>query len=261
MWKEYSQHKQTYKQLADKYGCSIKTIQRKLDKYAPNPVIHSNKNKEVIVLLDTTYWGRNFGVMLFRDAISKKNLLHYYVNTETIALYKKGIEELKSQGYIIKAIVCDGRRGLFNAFDGIPVQMCQFHQLSIIRRYLTTKPKLEASKELKEIASLVTKTDKESFEGLLKEWYESYKEFINQRTINPDTNRTYYTHKRVRSAYRSLITNLDWLFTWYDNLELDIPKTTNGIDGYFADLKAKLRNHNGLSRQRKTKFIEDYLNR
>ena len=126
---------------------------------------------------------------------------------------------------------------------------------------MTTKPKLEASKELKEIASLVTKTDKESFEGLLKEWYENYKEFINQRTINPDTNRTYYTHKRVRSAYRSLITNLDWLFTWYDNLELDIPKTTNGIDGYFADLKAKLRNHNGLSRQRKTKFIEDYLNR
>jgi len=211
--------------------------------------------------LDTTYWGRNFGVMLFRDAISKKNLLHYYVNNETVASYKKGIEELESQGYIIKAIVCDGRRGLFNAFYRIPVQMCQFHQLSIIKRYLTTKPKLEASKELKKIALLLTKTDKESFERLLKEWFERYKEFINQRTINPITNRTYYTHKRVRNAYRSLINNLDWLFTCYDNIELHIPNTTNGIDGYFADLKAKLRTHNGLSRERKMKFIEDYLYR
>ena len=26
--------------------------------------------------MDTTYWGRNFGVMLFKDAISKENLLN-----------------------------------------------------------------------------------------------------------------------------------------------------------------------------------------
>ena len=46
------------------------------------------------------------------------------------------------------AIVCDGRRGLTQAFGGIPVQMCMFHQRAIIRRYLTLKPKLEASKRL-----------------------------------------------------------------------------------------------------------------
>ncbi len=32
-------------------------------------------------------------------------------------------------------------------------------------------------------------------------------------------------------------------FTWYDNIELNIPNTTNAIDGHFADLKNKLRNH------------------
>ena len=29
----------------------------------------------------------------------------------------------------------------------------------------------------------------------------------------------------------------------YDHIELKIPNTTNAIDGHFADLKNKLRNH------------------
>ncbi|CEN50055.1 hypothetical protein CCAND93_100001 [Capnocytophaga canis] len=29
-------------------------------------------------MMDTTYWGRNFGVTLFKDAITKENLLKYY---------------------------------------------------------------------------------------------------------------------------------------------------------------------------------------
>ena len=40
--------------------------------------------------MDTTYCGRNFGVMLFKDTITKENLLKYYVKNETNALYKQG---------------------------------------------------------------------------------------------------------------------------------------------------------------------------
>jgi len=69
----------------------------------------------------------------------------------------------------------------------------------------------------------------------------------------------FYTHKRLRSAYRSIRNNLPWLFTWYDHHELGIPNTTNAIDGHFADLKNKLRNHNGLSLQRKMRFIDEFL--
>jgi hypothetical protein len=42
-------------------------------------------------------------------------------------------------------------------------------------------------------------------------------------------------------------------------MELEIPNTTNAIDGHFADLKNKMRNHNGLSKQRKMKFIDGFL--
>lgn len=209
--------------------------------------------------MDTTYWGRSFGVMLFKDALTKENLLKYYVKTETNILYIQGINELKNRGFKILGIVCDGRKGLIQSFKDIPVQMCQFHQSAIIRRYLTKRPKLDASKELMEVVDLMKQTDRESFEKALNLWFEKWETFLNERTINPMTNKSYYTHKRLRSAYRSLKNNLPWLFTWHDYIELGIPNTTNAIDGHFADLKNKLRNHNGLSLKRKKKFIDGFL--
>jgi hypothetical protein len=215
--------------------------------------------REVIVLMDTTYWGRGFGVMLFKDALTKENLIKYYVKSETNNLYVKGIEELKSKDYNILAIVCDGRRGLIQSFGDIPVQMCQFHQSAIIRRYLTKSPKLLAAKELMTVLDLMKQTDKESFEGALMLWYEKWEKFLDERTVNQLNGKSFYTHKSLRSAYRSLKHNLPWLFTWYDHLEMRIPNTTNAIDGHFADLKNKLRNHNGLSLWRKKKFIDEFL--
>ncbi len=49
------------------------------------------------------------------------------------------------------------------------------------------------------------------------------------------------------------------LFAWYDNMNLNIPNTTDPIGGHFADLKNKLRNHNGLSIARKKKFIDAFF--
>ncbi len=257
IWEEYTLGKQTYAQLAKKNSCSIKTIQRRIDAFEIEKT-HPEARK-VIVLMDTTYWGRNFGVMLFKDALSKENLLKYYVKFETNALYIQGIKELQQRGFTIVAIACDGRKGLIQSFQNIPVQMCQFHQSAIIRRYLTKNPKLKAAQELIEVVNLMKLTDKESFVGALSLWFEKWENFLNERTVNPLTNKSFYTHKRLRSAYRSLKNNLPWLFTWYDYYELKIPNTTNAIDGHFADLKNKLRNHNGLSLKRKKKLIDGFL--
>lgn len=257
IWNEYVAGKQTYDQLAKTYKYSKRTIQRKLDLFTPKSPI--KMPREIVVLMDTTYWEKNFGVMLFKDAYTKENLLKYYVKSETNAHYIKGVNELKSKGFKVIGIVCDGRRGLLQSFDGIPVQMCQFHQVAIIRKYLTKNPQLPAAIELKELVSMMKMTDKESFEGCLNLWYIKWESFLNERTTNQETGKSQYTHKRLRSAYRSLKTNLKWLFTWYDYYGLKIPNTTNAIDGHFSDLKTKLRNHNGLSKARKIKFIDEFL--
>jgi len=208
--------------------------------------------------MDTTYFGRKLGVMVFKDSIGGQILYKQYVKQETNKLYLSGIEEITRRGIKIQAIICDGRKGLLQLFEGIPIQMCTFHQVAIIRRYLTKKPKMQASKELWEHVLFLSKTDKESFEGGLTAWYIKWGSFLNERKVDVNS-KNRYVHKRLRSAYRSLKTNLPWLFTWYDNMDLKIPNTTNAIDGHFADLKNKLRNHNGLSIARKKKFIDEFL--
>lgn len=49
------------------------------------------------------------------------------------------------QGFIIQDVTIDGKIVVAKAFGDIPVLMCQFHQIAIIKRYLTSRPKLEAS--------------------------------------------------------------------------------------------------------------------
>ena len=208
--------------------------------------------------MDTTYFGRDFGVMLFKNT-EGKNLYWKFVKYETINEYINGINYLKSQGIQINGIVCDGRKGLFKALANYPIQMCQFHQVAIVTRYITKKPKMQASKELKEIIRLLTQIDKESFYGLLDEWYIKWGNYLNERAINPENGKSRYIHKRLRSAYKSLERNKLYLFTWYNHLDLQIPNTNNKLEGAFTDIKNKLRNHNGLSRKRKEKFINDYL--
>ena len=105
----------------------------------------------------------------------------------------------------------------------------------------------------------MTQTDKESFSGMLNEWYQKWENFLKAKTINEQTRKWSYTHKRLRSAYRSLKSNLPYLFTWYDYPELNIPNTTNSLEGFFSSLKIKLQVHAGLKIKRKLKFINEFL--
>jgi hypothetical protein len=257
IWQEYTQGKQTYFQLATKYNCSIKTIQRKIDEVKTE---HQTTFSSIAnVLMDTTYFGRKLGVMVFKDSLTGNILYKQYVHQETNQLYIQGIEEIARRGIKIQSIICDGRKGLFRLFGKeIPIQMCNFHQVAIVRRYLTKKPKMEASKELWQHTLLLTHIDKESFESGLSAWFMRWEDFLNERKVD-EKGKKRYVHKKLRSAYRSLKINLPWLFTWYDNIHLKIPNTTNSIDGHFSDLKNKLRNHNGLSIARKKKFIDEFF--
>ena len=208
--------------------------------------------------MDTTYFGRSFGVMVFKDSITGQILHKMYLTAETNNLYLLGIKEIARRGIKIQSIVCDGRKGLVQLFNDIPIQYCNFHQVKTIRTYLTKKPRMQASKQLWELTLLLVRTDKESFTGGLSDWYIKWHDFLNERKID-EYGKKRYTHKKLRSAYRSLNRNLPWLFTWYDHYGLNIPNTTNAIDGHFSDLKNKLRSHNGLSLERKKRFIDEFF--
>jgi len=196
---------------------------------------------------------------VFRSPALKKNLYFKQIPYETISEYSLGRYALEKQGFTISAIVLDGRPGVRKVFSDIPIQMCHFHQKQIVRRYLTNKPKLEAGVELKEIVSYLCTGNKEDFTQRLDKWYEKWESFLKERTIDKATGHWFYTHGRLRSAYRSLRTNLSYLFTYLEYPELNIPNTTNSLDGSFKNLKELVGIHRGFNSTLKKKIIEEIL--
>lgn len=167
--------------------------------------------------------------------------------------------QIEQEGFKILAIVLDGKPGVREVFADVPVQMCQFHQSMIINRYLTTKPKLPAGIELREITLNLGNTNEDALLEALNDWYSKWQEFLKERTTNAVTGKWHYTHKRVRSAYRSLNTNLPYLFTYQKYPELNIPNTTNSLDGSFSPLKELVRIHRGINKEMKRKIVNEIL--
>ena len=211
--------------------------------------------------MDTCYFRRGFGVMVFRDHKSRRNLFWKFIGYETNAEYRSGIGYLLSQGLQISGIVCDGKRGLFTSFGTIPIQMCQFHQVAIITRYITRNPKLQAGIELKNLIHKLTRSSRTEFNILLNKWHQKWESFLKEKSYSEETEKWHFTHRRLRSAYRSLKTNMPYLFTYLEYPDLDIPNTTNSLEGFFSNLKTKLRVHSGIREWRKRKIIDEILSK
>lgn len=215
--------------------------------------------QKTVLVPDTTFWGRSYGVCVFRSWTLRRNLWCGEVDTEKVAHYHYGRKILEARGWTFTAAVVDGRRGLATVFKDIPVQVCHFHQMKTVTKYLTRRPETEAGKELRTIMLTLPHTTESVFTTTLATWEKKYRVFISEKTHVTGTTHWYYTHKNVRSAYRSLAGNCANLFTYLRHPELNIPNTTNTIDGYFAGLKKKVAAHHGLRRDRRFKVISALL--
>lgn len=244
--------------MANKYGRSKKWVQRQLDNTETKWKVALNK-QSLIVVADVTFFSRTKGLCVFREPNLKKNVWWQFTEQENRDVYKLGRKHLTKNGFTIKAVILDGKRGVRELFKDIPVQMCQFHQKQIIQRYLTNRPKLKAGIELKKITATLSQTEEKTFTRQLDRWYEKWETFLKEKTTDPETGRWHYTHKRLRSAYRSLKTNLPYLFTYQKHPELNIPNTTNSLDGFFNALKSRLYVHRGLNKKRAKKIIVEIL--
>lgn len=252
-WHLWADHKQTYGEIAEVNLKNKYWVQNTLDQYIlPAFGITSLPPQKTCICMDVTHFG-SISVMVFRSPELGVNLYAKIVLTETIQEYQSGLAELTKHGWTIKAIISDGK-GLKYDY-GYPVQMCQFHQIQIITRYLTKRPRLEANIELRKLTLKLTRTDMESFSGWLYDWHQKNKDFLREAVMDERTGRRRFVHRRTRSAYRSLKTNLPYLFTFQKHIGLNIPNTNNSLEGYFSSLKKKVNIHNGLRRDRKIKLI------
>lgn len=257
LFKEYVWHRQTVGQLALKYRRSPKWIRQQINQIKPQGFYLFPQ--PVVAVADITFWSREYGVLVVRSIDLKQNLCWLEVKSETAAAYQEARQILADLGFTFEAIVLDGKRGIKEVFHDIPIQHCQFHQIAAINRYLTRRPKLAAGQELRAIALCLPKLTESILTQALSEWHNRWQDFLKERTYSYDRNHWQYTHRRIRSAYRSLNTNLPYLFTYQKYPHLNIPNTTNSLDGTFSHLKQLLNTHRGLSQEHRWNLIQEIL--
>jgi hypothetical protein len=234
-------------------------VRKQLDSAPTKPQPYETLTSTVVTIVaDVTFWGHDSGLCVFRSP-KLGNLWWKETRTETAAIYQEGRDALEGAGWTIQAVVLDGRRGIAAVFKDSYAQMCHFHQQTIITRYLTRKPKSEAAQTLRSISLTLTKTTEEEFTKALSDWYVTYEYFLNEHTLPPHSTKKNYTHQKLRSAYRSLSNNLHNLFAFERHPDLNIPNTTNHLDGFFTQLKGKVNVHRGLRKDRRFKIIEEFL--
>ena len=94
---------------------------------------------------------------------------------------------------------------------------------------------------------------------LFNNWHQKWSSFLKEKIIDSSTGKWFYTYKSLRSAYQSLKIDLPYLFTYQKYPELNIPNTTNSLDGCFAYLKDLVRVHRGTNKTFKRKIIQEIL--
>jgi len=212
---------------------------------------------------DATFYGKKkdkLGTLVFKDVIENEILIWKHIQSEKQVDYFYLRDRLLELGYRILSATVDGRRGLFKVFKAYPTQMCIFHQIKIVQRYITLNPRLQAGKDLKKIISKIKYTNEKNFSKALDIFYIKHKEFIEEKTTNPETKKSFYTHYKVRAAYRSLRANSSYLFTYKNNKNLSIPRTTNPLEAeVFSPMKNLINVHTGMSKSLKLKMVDNFL--
>jgi hypothetical protein len=152
-YEDYTIHKQTYEELSKEYGKDPKTLRKYFDRYAGATGEVFEGKEPAALILDATFFGRGYGILMARNP--KRVLYWQEIATESMAEYERCMDQLDNMGCRFSAFVVDGKPGirqlLLHRYPGTPVQLCQFHQIQIIKRYIPVRAKTDAARELRRL--------------------------------------------------------------------------------------------------------------
>lgn len=109
LYHDYVFGKQTLKQLSAKYKISVGTVQRKVRRVRSTRIISSEKS--AVVLIETVYWGHNFGVVVIKDSRTNKILWRKFIHQkrpcQTIKMVWIGCWKTALLSMELLAMVCE----------------------------------------------------------------------------------------------------------------------------------------------------------
>lgn len=195
-------------------------------------------------------------VVMVEDYLTKKVVYLQEIDYERVQIYRNVIENFVRAGTKIMGIVVDGRPGVIKALEEYaPVQMCHFHLVAIVTRYLGKKrSKTFLSLVLKHLSRIALKMGRNSFSEFISLYEDMYSNYMNEKKVNSETGRLVYAHKRIRQAFKTLTRFKDNLFTF--EYVQNMPNTTNSLDGKISSTKSKVNIHRGLKAHRKVRLFK-----
>ena len=125
IFSKYIYKREILKDLAQEYHRSILWIRKQILEYQPPEKVHNLR--EVVIVCNTTFYGKRkdkLGTLVFKDMLQNEILTWKHIDSELVFDYKQQLEYLLELGYTIKAIIIDGKRGLYQAFKDYSIQMC-----------------------------------------------------------------------------------------------------------------------------------------
>jgi transposase-like protein len=257
--------RQTYQTLSRDSGLSIDTLQRTFYYFLSKaPKVKIIKREKVNLRMDATYFAQ-FNLLCYQDDADGYTQLIRFSDGEHYSEIKEDLDNLIKLGVCIESITTDGHKSALKAIKkSLPeaiVQRCLVHIQRMCLLWLTRFPKHPAGQELRVLILMIlrikSENDKQYWVKEFKAWYLRHKEHLNQKTYNELTGRYWFTHKLLRRSYQTVNRALPNMFHYLQNS--NIPKTTNGIEGFFSHLKNHLDLHRGLTVQNRINFIKWYV--
>jgi hypothetical protein len=216
-----------------------------------------------VIYVDGIYLGKKVVILIARG---EEYILGWQLaRSENSAAYTALLSRIAPP----ELVVSDGGAGFEKArrcvWKDTRVQRCTFHAFSQVKRYTTTRPQLQAGKELYGLAKMLLRVgdigDAELWVKLYQEWSERWEDFLNEKTCTDDKGNWVWTHDRLVRARKSLNTliNKNTLFTYLDP-ELTrcgpLPAMNNKIEGAVnAPIRQLLREHRGMDIERRIKAV------
>jgi len=257
--------RQTFKTLSRDSGLSVDTLQEVFYSFLQeSPTIKILKRSNVHLRVDATYFER-FCMLCYQDHTDGYTQLIRFTDGEHFTEIKEDLDNLIKLGLQIESITTDGHKSMLKAIKkslpNVAVQRCLVHIQRMCLLWLTRFPKHIAAIELRrlvlQLLQIKTSNDRIYWTAQLDQWHQLYKTYIQEKTINQQTGRYWYTHKLTRRSYFTIKRAMPNMFHYLVNPA--IPSTTNGIEGFFSHLKSHLDLHRGLTKKHRIDFIKWYV--
>jgi hypothetical protein len=250
----------TLRQLATQSGHSLSTLRRIIEHWLHRLPPHSAAlSTQRYLIFDGTFIEHRRGVFVVMDAERFAVIYATPDSSEGPSDLQPFCSILAQHAVAPRSATLDGNPHLIRIlrvlWPDIRIQRCLVHiqrqGLSWCRRH----PQRTDARHLRtlflQVMAIRTSSDRDRFLAQVQAWERRYGRAIAR---SPEKGWVFSDLKRARSM---LLAALPDMFHYLD--DPFIAKSTNALEGYFARLKHKYRQHRGLARRHRNAYFQWYL--